>query len=91
MSASSARVSAIDSTMPNAPPMTESNTLSVEQLADQLAARRAERQPHGDLALPHEAARDQQVRHVRARDQQHEADHAISTTSAVEKSLRSDE
>ena len=46
-----------------------------QQLSHQLTACRAERQAHRDLALPHEAARDQQVRDVRARDQQHEPDH----------------
>ncbi len=53
----------------------------------------AQRQAYGDLFLPHETAGDQQVRNVRAGDQQDQPTIAIaiSTTSAVEKSLRSDE
>ena len=47
-----------------------------QELPNQLAAASAERQPHRDLALPHDAARDQQVRDVGAGDQQHEPDHA---------------
>ena len=47
-----------------------------EQLAHQPAARRAEREAHGNLLLPHEASSDQQVRHVGARDEEHQADHA---------------
>ena len=47
-----------------------------QQLAHQLTARGAERQPDRDFLLPHEAARDQQVRDVGAGDQQHESDHA---------------
>ena len=47
-----------------------------EQLADQAAATGAERGPHGDLALARRRAREQQVRDVHARDQQHEADGA---------------
>ena len=47
-----------------------------EELAHELAARGAERQPHGDLALAHEAARDEQVGDVGAGDEQHQADHA---------------
>ena len=46
-----------------------------ERLADQPAASGAERQPHRDLLLPRRRAAQQQVGDVRARDQQHEADH----------------
>ena len=43
-----------------------------QQLANQLAPRRAERETHGDLLLPGAGARQKQVRDIRARDQQHE-------------------
>ena len=45
-----------------------------QQLAHQPAASGAERQPHRDLLLPRRRAGEQQVRDVRARDQEHEAD-----------------
>ena len=47
-----------------------------EQLADDAAARAAERGADRDLALAARGAHQQQVRDVRARDQQHEADGA---------------
>ena len=47
-----------------------------EQLLHEAPARRAERQAQRDLLLPHEASRDEQIRDVGARDEQHEADHA---------------
>ena len=47
-----------------------------QQLADDAAAARAEREPHGDLLLPRRRARDQQARDVGARDQQHAGDDA---------------
>jgi hypothetical protein len=46
-----------------------------QELPYQLAARGAERQAHGDLLLPHEAARDQQVGDVGAGDQQDQTHH----------------
>ena len=45
-----------------------------EQLADDAAAARAEREAHGDLPLPRRRACDEQARDVRARDQQHADD-----------------
>ena len=45
-----------------------------QQLHDQPAAPGAERQADGDLLLPRRRARQQQVRDVGARDQQHQAD-----------------
>jgi hypothetical protein len=47
-----------------------------EELADQAGAARAERRPDGDLARARLRPRQQQVRHVDAGDQQHEADRA---------------
>ena len=44
-----------------------------EELPDQPRAAGAERRPHGDLARARLRARQQQVRHVDAGDQQHEA------------------
>ena len=44
-----------------------------QQLADDAPARRADRQPHGDLALARGGARQHQVREIRAGDEQHEA------------------
>src|SRR5206468_9834794 len=46
-----------------------------EALADDRAAARAERETDGHLFLPRRAAREEEVRHVRARDQQDQADH----------------
>ena len=46
-----------------------------QQLPDQLAAGRAQRQPHRDFPLAHEPAGNQQVRDIGAGDQQDEADH----------------
>ena len=47
-----------------------------QQLRDQLAPARAESGPHGHLAAPSLTSREQQIRHVRARDQQNERDGA---------------
>ena len=47
-----------------------------EHLTDQTSARCPERQSHREPFLPHECARDQQVRDVRACNQQDETDHA---------------
>ena len=47
-----------------------------QQLPHDAPARRAHRVAHRDLARPCRRARQQQVRHVGARDQQHEADRA---------------
>ena len=47
-----------------------------EQLPDELPARRAQRQPDRDLPLARKRARDEQVGHVGAGDQEDEADHA---------------
>ena len=46
-----------------------------QELADEAAARRAERQPDRHLVTPGRRARQQQVRDVGAGDQQHQADH----------------
>ena len=43
-----------------------------QQLPDQAAAARAERQAHRHLAVPRRGARQQQVAEIRARDEQHE-------------------
>ncbi len=53
-----------------------------QQLPHQLPARRAHRQPHRHLLLPRHRPRNQQVRHVEARDQQHQPDHAHQHRSA---------
>ncbi len=42
-----------------------------QQLPHEAPARRAERRPDGDLPPPHRRAREQQVRHVGARDEEH--------------------
>ena len=76
MSASSPRVRTNASARPTTPPATREHEALDEQLPHQPAARRAERQPDGDLLLPHEAAGDEQVGDVGAGDQQHQADHA---------------
>ena len=47
-----------------------------QQLADQAAAARADRQSHGDLPFAARGTREQQHRDVGARDQQHESDGA---------------
>ena len=47
-----------------------------EQLAHEARPRAAERRPHRQLALARGRAHEQQVRHVRARDEQHERDGA---------------
>ena len=47
-----------------------------QQLPDQPEASSAQRRADGDLFLPCRSARQQQVRHVRAGDQQHETDRA---------------
>ena len=47
-----------------------------EQLLDDAAAGRAEREADRNLLLPRSGARDQQARDVRTRDQQHPADDA---------------
>ena len=47
-----------------------------EQLRDHPRPARADRDAHGDFALPPRRAREQHVRDVRARDQQHERDGA---------------
>src|SRR5262249_51844440 len=47
-----------------------------EELSYQAAAAGAERGPHGELRLTRGRAREQQVRHVRARDQEDERDGA---------------
>ena len=85
------RVSATDSATPIAPPINDNNTLSVSSWRTSCPRVAPIDRPTRDLALAHEASRDQQVGHVCARDQQHQADHAISTTRAVENSLRSGE
>ena len=53
-----------------------------QELADQLTARGADREPDRDLPLAQEAAGDEQVGDVAAGDQQHEADHARAGRSA---------
>ena len=47
-----------------------------QQLADEPPARRADRQPDGNLPLPRRCAREQKVRDVRADEQKHERDDA---------------
>ena len=47
-----------------------------QQLLEQAAASRAKRQADGDLSLPSCPARQQQIRHVGAGDQQHESSRA---------------
>ena len=43
-----------------------------EQLREETPAPRAERGPDAQLALTHRASRQEQIRHVHARDQQHQ-------------------
>ena len=45
-----------------------------QQLRNDARPAAAQREPHGDLFLPRRGARDQQIRHVRAGDQQHQSD-----------------
>ena len=68
-----------------------------QQLAHQPAARGAERQAHRDLALADRGARQQQVRDVGARDQQHQPDdaqqqargaHHVLAEAGVDRGLR---
>ena len=68
-----------------------------QELADQPAARRAQRQPHRHLALPRGRAGQQQVGHVRAGDQQHQPDdrhqqpahaHQVLAEAGVDRGLR---
>ncbi len=57
------------------------------QLTDQLPARRADGKADGDLLLAGEGARDQQVRHVGASDQQHQPDHAHENDESFRKAI----
>ena len=61
---------------PTTAPTTDEQHAFSQQLADQVGARRAERRPHRDFARARRGARQQQVRDVRAGDEQHEADRA---------------
>ena len=61
---------------PRAPPSSDEQHALGEQLPDEPAAAGAERQADRDLAPARRGARQQQVGDVRARDQQHGADHA---------------
>ena len=59
---------------PSVPPTAASSTLSVSSWRTSAHASGAERAPDRHLALPHRRAREQQVRDVRAGDEQDEAD-----------------
>ena len=61
---------------PSAPPARREQERLDEELADQPPARRAERAPNGELPVPRRRLRQEQVRHVRARDQEQEPDRA---------------
>ena len=54
--------------------MSASSVPSLSNWRDEPTAARAERQPDGDFLLPRGRARQQQIRDVRARDEQDEAD-----------------
>ena len=58
---------------PKRPPANASSVLSVSSWRTSRAASRAERRADGELAVPPQQARERQVRHVGARDQQHQA------------------
>ena len=60
---------------PATPPTSESRTLSTSACADDLSPGRTDREPDRRLAAPRHRARQQQVRDVRAGDQQHQAAH----------------
>ena len=60
------------STSPTRPPAAASTRLSVDELPDQPQPARAERRAQRHLVLPGGRAREQQVRDVGARDEQHE-------------------
>ena len=66
------RLSHCASTAPPPAPIAAMQHALREQLPDDAAARRADRQAHGDLALARGRARQHQVRQVRAGDQQHQ-------------------
>ena len=56
---------------PTAPPEQRQQQALDQQLPHEAPARRAERRADGDLAPPHRRAREQQVRHVGAGDEEH--------------------
>jgi len=59
---------------PTRPPTAASTTLSVRQLLHQAQAAAAHRRPDGDLAVPRGSPGEQEIRHVRTADEQHEPD-----------------
>ena len=54
-----------------------------ERLRDDLPARRADGEPQRGLAAPRDRTREQQVRDVGARDEQHQAAHAEQNLQAA--------
>ena len=74
--ASSARIPTVPRSSPSVPPASDSMRLSVEQLPDDAPTSRADGRTHGDFPFTRRCPREQQVRDIRARDEQHEADGA---------------
>ena len=68
----SSRAAATEINRPATPPATASSTLSTSACIDDLPPRGADGETHGDLPAPRHGAREQQVRDVRAGNQQHE-------------------
>ena len=61
---------------PASPPTDESRTLSREQLLQHARAAGADGETNGNLPLARRGAGGEQTREIRARDEQHQADHA---------------
>ena len=74
-SAPSACAIHIASGAPTSPPIRARIRLSVRSCMHQPAASRSQREPYAELLVPRRDARQQQVGHIRADDQQHHAAH----------------
>ena len=71
-----ARTAAYPRNRPSAPPVAVEQESFDEQHLEQAAASGADRRAHGHLALARDGAAQDEVRDVRTRDEQHEADRA---------------
>ena len=65
-----------ESSSPAAPPATDSSRLSIRSCVRIWRREAPDRQPDRDLLLARDGAGNQQIGHVEAGDQQHQADHA---------------
>ena len=80
------RLSHCASSAPHAAPIAGDQQALGQQLPDDAPARRADREPHGNLALARGRAREHQVREVGAGDQQHERRWSRAAATAATRS-----